>query len=755
MNSPLFSLLHATARPAKWAATYAEWIAKAVNPADVEYVLCIDERWGFPAPGGSVFFKGGRRDRRYSVDVLAWNTGPQTAVSQWNTAGHAATGALLLVVADDFFPCNQWDVKLLELLERAGISPDQIATRDFAVRVADGTPADEQGHICHAILSRGRLEHQGGFVYHPEYSGVFCDNDFTSHAEQDKAIIEARDVIRFDHRHAGYRFPGGFSRENKELDAVWWHHNKPEDYAQGRAIFERRELERFGHPELIPLREGERDDEQAGAREGGPALPTTIALCLSGDDFRGAWVDGILTLYSHLVDRGFAIWRVREYTSNVYVTRAQLLGALRSLVTPPELVLWLDDDNILTPAQFDALLDDLEKNPELDGVTGWSWIHDEELKHFYVSCGIWAPDRIRWQPFDARTFPQSNALERVEVSGFPAFLMRWRALEAVGERPFLPILDERLPHGLAGEDISFCRKAGEAGVRFAVDPRVHVPHLRYVAMEPEFPALPIREPKVAAMLRVRNEGRWIARAVESLRELCGERVYVLDDASGDDTVERARAAGATVQPSPFEHTDDPDEARDKNWFLGFVKDACAPDWILCIDGDEELEPGGAAKIRSAIASARADCYALRFLHLWNDTAHYRGDRWYSTFTRLSLFRPVEGYGFQSLYAPRGIKAHSGLHTGNAPAGMRFAVLNVYLIHYGYMLKDDRIRKYRYYTRIDPDNETEDFYRHTVQGDIPEVPAGAVLKHAGPLEIRDLPARLHRPAVPELATVTGV
>jgi hypothetical protein len=36
--------------------------------------------------------------------------------------------------------------------------------------------------------------------------------------------------------------------------------------------------------------------------------------------------------------------------------------------------------------------------------------------------------------------------------------------------------------------------------------------------------------------------------------------------------------------------------------------------------------------------------------------------------------------------------------------------------------------------MDPNNAFEDNYRHCVQGDVPEVPASAVLRHAGPLKL---------------------
>ena len=49
MSTPLFSILHTSARPEAWRAVYDDWMSKAVHPENVEYVLCVDERWGFNA----------------------------------------------------------------------------------------------------------------------------------------------------------------------------------------------------------------------------------------------------------------------------------------------------------------------------------------------------------------------------------------------------------------------------------------------------------------------------------------------------------------------------------------------------------------------------------------------------------------------------------------------------------------------------------------------------------------------------------
>ena len=83
----------------------------------------------------------------------------------------------------------------------------------------------------------------------------------------------------------------------------------------------------------------------------------------------------------------------------------------------------------------------------------------------------------------------------------------------------------------------------------------------------------------------------------------------------------------------------------------------------------------------------------------------------------------------------------GLHCGNTPYAPEFLAVNIFLMHFGTVYREDRIRKYRWMVSIDPQNEFEDGYRHMVQGDIPEVPKELKLRHSGPLELRKIPARM--------------
>jgi glycosyltransferase involved in cell wall biosynthesis len=232
--------------------------------------------------------------------------------------------------------------------------------------------------------------------------------------------------------------------------------------------------------------------------------------------------------------------------------------------------------------------------------------------------------------------------------------------------------------------------------------------------------------RVAGMMRVRNEGRWIRAAVRSILPLC-ERVLILDDHSEDGTPEICRSLGqrVIVIPSPF---DGLDESRDKNYLLTEIGKLGAA-WCLCIDGDEILAPDGSRRILAALESARHDCYALRIVFLWNGPGVVRVDGVYGQFSRPSLFR----LGTSAAFPVTGCGGH--FHCGNVPAGLGAALsIEARLYHLGYMRRADRLAKYGWYVATDPGNELEDGYRHMVQGDLPEVPAHAKTRHAGPLRL---------------------
>jgi hypothetical protein len=218
----------------------------------------------------------------------------------------------------------------------------------------------------------------------------------------------------------------------------------------------------------------------------------------------------------------------------------------------------------------------------------------------------------------------------------------------------------------------------------------------------------------------------------------------MDDHSADATAEIAKASGAVVFESPFTGLD---EGRDKTWLVEQIaKDQEQGSWVLMIDGDEILEQNGEAKIRQAIAARpNARSFRMHVIYLWNDRNTIRTDGVYSHRNRPSLFRLLGNCSFKRT----GFAGN--LHPGCAPAACYppESTPAANLIHLGYMAQEDRIGKWKYYNSIDPRNVAEGFdparpemgsYPHMVQGDVPEVPADARLKHAGPLKLETFSER---------------
>lgn len=231
---------------------------------------------------------------------------------------------------------------------------------------------------------------------------------------------------------------------------------------------------------------------------------------------------------------------------------------------------------------------------------------------------------------------------------------------------------------------------------------------------------------IACMMRVKNEARWIERCVGSVLSLC-DAVVILDDHSTDGTAEICERIPKTkVIRSPFSGLD---ETRDKNYLLAEVA-RMNPEWVLHIDGDEELEDDGPAKIRQTILSGAADAYKMQVVYLWDKPDMIRVDRWYADFCRPSLFRFKPGLKFESG------RAAANFHCGNVPVPVGvMGRTGARLMHWGYIHAADRIRKYHWYNQKDPNNRAEDCYRHMVIGDL--FPDDSVFRYAGPLELRRL------------------
>ena len=431
-RTPVFSLCHATARFPGWKEAAAEWFAKADNPERIEYLLGIHER------DETEVLEADLPDFGRAAVVL--NGERSCSVDNWNRAARAATGEILINVADDWFPCDQWDTKLLEMIEDV--------SKPVTIDVdTGGSPRLLYfSIITRAYLDQLRTKYGYDGFFFPEYTSMYSDEEFTAIARHDGAVVPARQLF-FDHRHPQFG--------KAKMDDVYRKQNAPQHYAQGKEILTRR---------LKELNIGEATQRRFN-----------LVICLPGETFNWLWLNGWTQLYENL-RQFWNVFPVFGYSSNVYASRASMLEAAKVSPVTPDLVLWLDDDNLLSTEQFNQLVQDLNLHPEADGVAGWAWCQRDLLGEVWqASCGH-IMDGVR-RPFEPEELSHGRFLE-VAYTGFPAFLMRFASLLKAGDSPFRPILTDDHPAGFYGEDVSFCIRSREKGCRWFVDSRVQVDHLK-------------------------------------------------------------------------------------------------------------------------------------------------------------------------------------------------------------------------------------------------------------------------------------
>jgi hypothetical protein len=333
------------------------------------------------------------------------------------------------------------------------------------------------------ILSRERYE-RFGWVFYPEYESMYADNDFTQMAKRDKCIIDARHLI-FPHKH--------WINQQREKDEQDRAQNSEQAYNEGAKLFAARKRVNFaGIPPKVEVVAQQTVDGK---------LPM-IAFCTPGNAFPLAWVDAWSKLWGYVVGcQKYNVTHLMAYTSNAGMVR-QIMS--RAMLTtdygvPLDFVLWMDDDNTLTPEQFEMLMADLREHPEYDAVAGWTWCGGDdfiEKGKAQISCGAIRGLELTDDGQDVKFCHIKHLLPKdlqdsptdlieIEYSGFPVVLMRAELLKKAGKNPFNPFIDERCEYGFSGEDLAFFVRARiRSGARFAMDRRVHVPHYKRRAIEP-------------------------------------------------------------------------------------------------------------------------------------------------------------------------------------------------------------------------------------------------------------------------------
>ena len=146
-------------------------------------------------------------------------------------------------------------------------------------------------------------------------------------------------------------------------------------------------------------------------------------------------------------------------------------------------VLWLDSDMTFDPDLLEKLMADIEGRDDIDAVTGLCFGRRPPFKPCIFSCLAIKQDGNMVMPIAENWFdyPRDSLFE-VEGCGFACLLMKIGMLQTTaiyGQVPFYPI-------GGMGEDLTYCRRAKDLGLRFWCDSRLKIGHIMRMSVDEGF-----------------------------------------------------------------------------------------------------------------------------------------------------------------------------------------------------------------------------------------------------------------------------
>jgi hypothetical protein len=186
------------------------WRSRA-GKVEVEIVLCVDADYAAGVEIGPRLLSSGK------VDKFVVNPGPFNCVAGWNKAAEETTGDIIISLADDFSPPENWAESLVNI-------GGDWWLHDRVVWVADGYNTDI---LTLTIWSRRRYQ-RFGYLFYPSYYSLFSDTENTYVANLDRVIIDARNLL-FEHMH-----PDCGKRDRDDTDLI---HASSDRWRHGEMIF--------------------------------------------------------------------------------------------------------------------------------------------------------------------------------------------------------------------------------------------------------------------------------------------------------------------------------------------------------------------------------------------------------------------------------------------------------------------------------------------------------------------------------------
>jgi len=205
------SCIHPTCRPELARKIRDKWLNYARNPEKIEYITYFDS-----------FDQKELRKKILKKENIIEVYSPYSfgIVKKCNAAAKLASAKCIVVATDDTIPEIDWDEKLIE-------SADW--NTEVVLNTMDGTEEfDKRTYMVKTVILSKKRYKKLGYVLHPNFKHVYCDNFHTWISHKDDVVIQRKDIM-FEHLHP--------SIGKSEPDEFYIKAATQEEYERGSNIF--------------------------------------------------------------------------------------------------------------------------------------------------------------------------------------------------------------------------------------------------------------------------------------------------------------------------------------------------------------------------------------------------------------------------------------------------------------------------------------------------------------------------------------
>ena len=215
----------------------------------------------------------------------------------------------------------------------------------------------------------------------------------------------------------------------------------------------------------------------------------TIVVALPGREYSGTFLTNWSETLMLMVQKGYKITMINEYSSFVSFSRMKTLGldVLRGATQVPfggqldyDVWLTIDSDIVFTPHQVIELIEDVDKHPVVSGLYRMA-----DLKH-YAAVKEWDMEYFKkhgtFQFLKVDELDTSEKYMKVAYNGMGFFACRKGIIENL-KYPYFsyPLIEIEAENGklikdMCSEDVAFCKNLKDAGYRVVVNTKLRVGH---------------------------------------------------------------------------------------------------------------------------------------------------------------------------------------------------------------------------------------------------------------------------------------